>query len=98
MKDEMVEEKRPVGSKRLRNLKPDKNKSKKPKKQLDDQESDDSIQLSDDEILEEGIDFNMPKPGPHAKVCIIFAIFVFLNFFNSFMQPGRRMEKVETNE
>lgn len=64
----MVEEKKPVGSKRLRNLKPNKNTNKKLKKQLDDEESDDDIQLSENEILEEGIDFNMPKPGPHAKV------------------------------
>ncbi len=73
----MVEEKQPaVGSKRLKNLKVIKNTNKKLKIQNDNEEK-----LSDEEILDEEIDFNMPKPGPHAKVCFMFA---FISFFECY--------------
>jgi len=81
MKINMLEEKPPMGSKRLRTLKPDKNSSKRLKNQLDNDENDDN-QLSDNEILNESIDFCMPKPGPHAKVCHFFVFLtVHLLFF-----------------
>lgn len=61
--------------KRKDNSRSDKIKKKLKKNPLSENDSKTESDFNDDQVISgENVVYNMPKPGPHAKVCIFFNI------------------------